>query len=354
MPLLTRMVGTPLAIDIWPGAIEALAPLLADRRISSGGHVAVAVGPGQGEEIAAVLRPKLENADIFPVEGGSVEAARQLAAKLHHGFYDALVGIGGGRTLDVAKYAASLSALPMVAVATNLAHDGIASPVASLESEDTGRKLSYGVQMPTAVVIDLDYVKRSDPSMRRAGIGDAISNLSAIADWRLAERDRGETVDGVAVTFARTAAMGVLHRQDGIDDEEFLMALAEGLVLSGLAMATAGSSRPCSGGDHEIVHAIDHLFPGTAGHGELAGAASLFTSFLHEDERISSEIDACLTRHGLPRLPQDLGLGEDQFVAAVLEAPNTRPDRYTVLEHLGMDEGEARTRVRAFADAFGR
>ena len=129
MPLLTRMVGTPLAIDIWPGAIEALAPLLADRRISSGGHVAVAVGPGQGEEIANVLRPQLENADIFDVEGGSVEAARELSAKLHEGFYDALVGIGGGRTLDVAKYAASLSALPLVAVATNLAHDGIASPM---------------------------------------------------------------------------------------------------------------------------------------------------------------------------------------------------------------------------------
>jgi glycerol-1-phosphate dehydrogenase [NAD(P)+] len=238
-------------------------------------------------------------------------------------------------------------------VATNLAHDGIASPVASLESEGK-RKLSYGVQMPTAVVIDLDYVRRSDPSMRRSGIGDAISNLSAIADWRLAERERGEVVDGVAVTFARTAAMGVLHRRDGIDDEEFLMALAEGLVLSGLAMATAGSSRPCSGGDHEIVHAIDHLFPGTAGHGELAGAASLFTAFLHADERLSSEIDACLTRHGLPRTPGDLGLDEDRFVAALLDAPATRPDRFTVLEHLAMDEGEARTRVRAFADAFGR
>jgi glycerol-1-phosphate dehydrogenase [NAD(P)+] len=347
------MVGTPLAIDIWPGAIAALAPLLADRRISSGGHVAVAVGPGQGEEIAEVLRPQLGNAEIMTVEGGSVEASRELSARLHEGFYDALVGIGGGRTLDVAKYAASLSALPMVAVATNLAHDGIASPVASLESE-RGRKLSYGVQMPTAVVIDLDYVRRSDPSMRRSGIGDAISNLSAIADWRLAERERGETVDGVAVTFARTAAMGVLHRQDGIDDEEFLVALAEGLVLSGLAMATAGSSRPCSGGDHEIVHAIDHLFPGTAGHGELAGAASLFTSHLHGDERLTKEIDACLTRHGLPRTPGDLGLSEDQFVAALLDAPATRPDRFTVLEHLAMDEGEARTRVRAFADAFGR
>jgi glycerol-1-phosphate dehydrogenase [NAD(P)+] len=353
VPLLTRMVGTPLAIDIWPGAIEALAPLLADRRISSGGHVAVAVGPGQGEEIAEVLRPQLENASIITVEGGSVEAARGLASKLHDGFYDALVGIGGGRTLDVAKHAASLSALPMVAVATNLAHDGIASPVASLES-DGGRKLSYGVQMPIAVVIDLDYVRRSAPAMRRSGIGDAVSNLSAIADWRLAERERGEVVDGVAVTFARTAALAVLHRTDGIDDEAFLMALAEALVLSGLAMATAGSSRPCSGGDHEIVHAIDHLFPDTAGHGELAGVGSLFTSFLRADDGVTAEIDACLTRHGLPRTPADLGLGEDDFVRAVLDAPSTRPDRYTVLEHLDMDEGEARKRVRAFADAFGR
>src|SRR3954452_15588082 len=311
VPLLTRMVGTPLAIDIWPGAIASLAPHLRDRRISSGGHVAVAVGPGQGEEIAEILRPQLQNADIIPVEGGSVEAARTLASKLHDGFYDALVGIGGGRTLDVAKYAASLTALPMVAVATNLAHDGIASPVASLESEN-GRKLSYGVQMPMAVVIDLDLVRRSDPAMRRSGIGDAISNLAAIKDWRLAEQQGKETVDGVAVTFARTAAMGVIHREDGIDDEEFLVALAEGLVLSGLAMATAGSSRPCSGGDHEIVHAIDYLLPdNTAKHGELAGAASLFTSFLHGDDALATEIDACLTRHGLPRTYADLNLTED-------------------------------------------
>src|SRR5262249_60116464 len=102
----------------------------------------------------------------------------------------------------------------------------------------------------------------SEPAMRRSGIGDAISNLSAIADWRLAERERGETVDGVAVTFARVAATSIVHREDGIDDDGFLIALAEALVLSGLAMATAGSSPPCSGGDHEILHAIGHPVPG--------------------------------------------------------------------------------------------
>ena len=70
--------------------------------------------------------------------------------------------MGGGRTLDVAKYAASLVGLPMVSVATSLAHDGIASPVASLEHE--GRKESYGVTVPVAVVVDLDYVRRSPPT----------------------------------------------------------------------------------------------------------------------------------------------------------------------------------------------
>jgi glycerol-1-phosphate dehydrogenase [NAD(P)+] len=260
------------------------------------------------------------------------------------------VGIGGGRTLDVAKYAASLAGLPMVAVATSLAHDGIASPVASLEHQ--GRKGSYGVQMPIAVVVDLDYVRRSEPEMRRSGIGDVISNLGAVADWRLAERERGEAVDGLALTFARTAAMAIVHRRDTIDDDEFLVALAEALVFGGMAMAAAGTSRPCSGGDHEILHAIDHLFPGSANHGELAGAASLFTAFLRRDKAMARDLDACLRRHGLPRLPRELGLTDEQFAEAVLYAPGTRPDRYTVLEHLNLDERQVRERVDAFVEAF--
>jgi glycerol-1-phosphate dehydrogenase [NAD(P)+] len=352
VPLLSRLIPSPLAIDVRPGAIDALAPLLSDRRISSGGHVAVVVGPGLGEEIAAKLAGQLPDAEIRHVDGGSVETAMGLARELRGGFYDAIVGIGGGRTLDTAKYASSLSGLPLVAVATSLAHDGIASPVSSLY-EENGRKTSIGVQMPVAVVVDIDYVMRSAPEMRRSGVGDAISNLSAIADWRLAAAERGEEVDGVAVTFAQTAALAVLHRGDSIDDEAFLMALADALILSGLAMATAGSSRPCSGSDHEIVHAIDHLHPQLGPtHGELAGAGALFTTWLRGDERLASELNACLVRHGLPRTPSDLGLTEEELVAAVVEAPSTRPDRYTILEHLALDEEGVRHRVRAFLEAF--
>ncbi|HEX6459188.1 MAG TPA: iron-containing alcohol dehydrogenase family protein [Thermoleophilaceae bacterium] len=351
MPLLARMLAAPMAVEIGPGAVAGLGTLLADRRISAGGHVAVAVGPGYGDEIAAVVDPALENCDIVRVaEGGSLDSALALADRLRKHFYDAVVGIGGGGTLDVAKHAASLVGLPMVAVATSLSHDGIASPVSSLAHE--GQKASYGVQMPVAVLVDLDYVRTSPVRMRRSGVGDAISNLAAIADWRLASRERGEPIDGLSVALAHTGAEAVLHSDGGVEDDDFLVVLAEALVLSGLAMATAGSSRPCSGADHEIVHAIDHLFPDTALHGELAGLGARFAAHLQGDPGLAAELDSCLARHELPRTHRDVGLSDEQFAQAVAYAPRTRPDRFTILEHLDLDEEAILNHVHSYADAL--
>src|SRR5262249_21575281 len=98
--------------------------------------------------------------------------------------YEAVAGIGGGRTIDVTKFAANMAGIPMVSVATNLSHDGIASPTSSLEHESG--KGSYGVAPPVAVIVDLDSVHAAPDRLVRAGIGDAVSNLSAIADWELA------------------------------------------------------------------------------------------------------------------------------------------------------------------------
>lgn len=350
MPLLSRILLGPLEVDVRPGAVDGLAGLLADQRISGGGQVAVAVGPGLGEEIAGRLAGGLATASVFGVDGGSVDEAVRLqdAIRSSGRGFDALVGIGGGRTLDVAKYAATRLGLPMVSVATNLAHDGICSPVSSLDTE-VGKE-SFGVSMPIAAVVDLDYVRRAPPEMVRSGVGDVVSNLAAIADWELAERERGERVDGLAVSFARLAAESVLHHRGHVGDPEFLVVLAQALVLSGIAMTAAGSSRPCSGGDHEILHAVDRLFPGTGQHGELAGLGALFTTSLRPDaEREFAELDACLRHHELPRRPGDLGLSGAQFAEAVAVAPTTRPDRYTVLEHLALDGPAIDRAVDAYA-----
>jgi glycerol-1-phosphate dehydrogenase [NAD(P)+] len=54
----------------------------------------------------------------------------------------------------------------------------------------------------------------------------------------------------------------------------------------------------------------------------------------------------------VPRLPGDLGLSPAQFAHAVAEAPATRPDRYTILEHLDLGEREIRSHVDAFVEAY--
>ncbi len=202
-------------------------------------------GPARATRSSRPSGPRSRTLETFAVEGGTIWAALELTDGLRAGSFDAVVGIGGGRTIDVAKYAAGLVGLPMVSVATNLAHDGIASPVASLEHD--GRKGSYGVHVPIAVVVDLDYVRRSPPEQLRAGVGDALSNLSALADWELAGRERGEPVDGLAAAFSRAGAESLLHRTDDLLSDTYLTALAEALVLSGLAMAAPEAAGRAAG-----------------------------------------------------------------------------------------------------------
>lgn len=334
MPLLSRVVNTPLAIEVRRGAVAELAGLLADQRISGGGQVAVVVGPGQGEQVAQLVRPQLGSADLFTATAGTLECAQRLGVELRRRSYDAVVGIGGGRTLDVAKWVASRYALPMVSVATSLAHDGLGSPVAVLDHD--GGRGSYGVQIPIAVLVDLDFVAAAPPALNRAGVGEVLSNLSALADWRLAHEHTGEPVDGLAVTMARTAAEAVLHHPGTVADVSFLTLLAESLIASGVAMSVCGSSRPCSGGCHEISHALDLRHPGTAGHGEQVGLGALFCTWLRGDRERYAELAACLRRHLLPTTPAELGLSQEQFRAVLAHAPQTRPGRYTILEHLGL------------------
>lgn len=351
MPLLARMLPAPLTIEVRRGAVAQLGALLADSRVATSGRVAVAVGPGQGDHIESLIALTLSEAEVFRVADGSVDAAVSLGADLRKGAYEVVVGVGGGRTIDATKYAASLAGIPMVAVATNLSHDGICSPTASLVYE--GGKGSFGVPMPLAILVDLDFVQAAPDALVRSGVGDVVSNLSAIEDWQLANVERGEPIDGLACSMARTSAEALIGRKDSIESDAFLTVLAESLILSGMSMVIAGSSRPSSGGDHEILHAVDQLFPGTSNHGELAGIGAAFCFFLREDQARLTQVVDCLRQHQLPVTPGDIGLSVEQFTEAVMLAPSTRPGRYTILEHLRLSESEVRDRVESYVRAFG-
>ncbi|GAA4673274.1 iron-containing alcohol dehydrogenase family protein [Streptomyces chumphonensis] len=352
MPVLTRLIPSPVVVDIRPGALNDLACVLADERISASGKLAVAISGGSGAALRERLAPALPGATWYEVGGGTLDDAIKLADAMKSGHYDAVVGLGGGKIIDCAKFAAARVGLPLVAVATNLSHDGLCSPVATLDN-DAGRG-SYGVPNPIAVVIDLDVVRQAPPRFVRSGIGDAVSNISAVADWELSHRVTGEKVDGLAAAMARQAGQAVLRHPGDIDDDGFLTVLAEGLVLTGISMSVAGDSRPASGACHEINHAFDLLHPQrAASHGEQCGLGAAFAMHLRGAAEECGLMVQVLRRHGQPVLPADIGFTVEEFVKVVEFAPQTRPGRYTILEHLDLSTDQIRDAYADYAKAIG-
>lgn len=124
MPVLTRLFPSPIVMDIRAGALDDLAGVLADQRISDSGRLAVAVSRGYGAQLRERLAPSLPAATWFEVGGGTLDEAVDLADRMKSGDFDAVVGIGGGKIIDCAKYSAARIGLPLVVVPTNLSHDG--------------------------------------------------------------------------------------------------------------------------------------------------------------------------------------------------------------------------------------
>lgn len=255
-----------------------------------------------------------------------------------------IVGVGGGKALDVAKMAAARMKKPFVSVPTLISHDGICSPIAVLK-DGAGKSQSLVARMPHGLIGDLEVIAASPVRTRRAGVGDLVANLSALSDWRLACECGKEEMDDFAYLLSNTAALSVVKSESkDLEDRQFLREVLNGLILSGIAMEIAGNSRPCSGGEHEFSHALDVI--GTSAlHGEQVAVGTILCSYLRgEDWQLYKKVFDLV---GLPVNASGLAISSETAVRALVEAPKTRPDRYTILEHVGIDEKTARGAAEA-------
>jgi glycerol-1-phosphate dehydrogenase [NAD(P)+] len=246
---------------------------------------------------------------------------------------DVVVAVGGGKTIDVAKWACDAAGLPLIVVPTQLTADGIASPVSVIRAGD-GTLHSVHGRLPIAVVVDLDVIAASPPERTRAGLGDLLANRTALVDWHLAAEVGAEELDDFAALLARSASDLVdgaapAGLAAGRPDVAFLHRLLRGLVLSGLAMEIAGSSRPCSGAEHLISHALDSRRPGTAQHGEQVAFGTLVATHLQGGDWIG--LRELMVAAGMAGPVSGFGLSEQELIDVVRAAPSMRPDRYTIL-----------------------
>ena len=105
------------------------------------------------EQLAELGRVKVEY-----VNNNTISYAMNLAERMIATDIDYIVGLGGGKVLDVCKYAAYISKRPFISVPTTMANDGIASPIAVLKRKD-GKPKSLGCAMAVSYT-HLDVYKR--------------------------------------------------------------------------------------------------------------------------------------------------------------------------------------------------
>ena len=208
-----------------------------------------------GERVLSALAGKTVEQVVFDGKELLVpnEIAIQTVAERLDGV-EILVGVGSGVIQDLCKYVSFFHKVPYVIVATAPSMDGYASNGAAMITD--GMKVTYPAGLPKAILGDVDILKNAPMEMIKAGYGDVIGKFSALNDWKLSRLINGEYFCDYIYDLTYRQIQATLALADGIlkREENSIRALMEALVVIGILMSFAGSSRPASGSEHHLSH----------------------------------------------------------------------------------------------------
>ena len=208
-----------------------------------------------GGEAARVLQDQILRSVIFPARPLLIPDERAIA-RIQEALegVEFILGVGSGVIQDLCKYVSFDKKVPYIIVATAPSMDGYASTGAAMITD--GMKVTYSVGLPLAIIADVNVLKDAPREMIKAGYGDIIGKFSSLNDWKLSALVNGEyicdyiyngTFDMVKKTMS--VAQGIINR-----DRESVKILMEALVVVGIMISFAGSSRPASGSEHHLSH----------------------------------------------------------------------------------------------------
>lgn len=281
---------------------------------------------GRAEKAFAQLNiPLFQHVEV---SASSFEHAQEIFQDLTPGT-QLIVGIGGGKALDVAKYVSFLARVPYIACPTALSNDSFCSPQASLDCR--GKKKSLPAAMPYGVVIDTQVCLTAPKMLWLSGIGDCVSKITAVYDWKLAYKIKGTQVDDFAALLSDATVFQLMAKPD--HDLEGMRLLATALMLNGIAMEICGSSRPASGSEHLISHALDQISKKPRLHGLQVGVATYMIAKMQG--RGAERIAALFEVTGFWDAIRAEPFLREEWMESFRKAPSMKSDFYTILSEPG-------------------
>ena len=214
---------------------------------------------------------------------------------------DLILAVGSGVLNDIAKVMAHAIGTRSAVVGTAPSMDGYASNSSSMEVDHV--KVSLYNHAPVGILLDTDVLSRAPMRMLWAGLGDMVAKYVALCEWRISNLVTGEFYCENIAALMRSAVRRVADAAPGIPqrDPDAVAAIAEGLVIAGIAMAYAGISRPASGLEHYFSHMWEMMALERGSrydlHGIQVGVGTLLTLKLYEKIRAVSPDPARARQH---------------------------------------------------------
>jgi len=336
-------IRLPRNVLVGHGVLEQTGEAIEDVHLSGRPLVVSSPTPHSvaGERVMELLEDRGTDPASVIVEQASFGAVEDVIEAIDAADAGFLVGVGGGKAIDIAKMAADDQNLGFVSVPTAASHDGIVSGRGSVPEGDY--RHSVASEPPLAVIADTEILADAPWRLTTAGCADIISNYTAVRDWQLAHRLKNVPYSEYAGALSQMTAEMLVESADSIKKglEESSWIVVKALVSSGVAMSIADSSRPASGAEHLFSHQLDRLEPNGALHGHQVGVGSIMTEYLHSGPNGKwKDVRDALATIGAPTDAADLGIDEETVLEALTTAHEIR-DRYTVLGD-GMSQPAAR------------
>ena len=324
-----KHISIPALLKIGAGALDNLGIYLKELQLQK---VVVLFGNGLVEMFGSTVMEALQQEDIDILEYQELDTVRledltslafSMPAKTQ-----AVIGIGGGKVIDGAKYCGFLRNLPFISIPTSASSDGFSSASASLLVE--GRRKSVPAKLAYGIVVDTRIIRSAPEKFLYSGIGDMVSKITALYDWIFEEEHGYGKVNDFAVMIAKKAVNSFVRTPfTSIQDDLFLKELLDSLAMSGIANEIAGGSAPTSGSEHLISHALDKLLEVPQLHGVQVGIATYVMAVVQDHRYV--RVNKIFEDTGFWDFVSTLGLNRADYESAIDMAPQIKPNRYTYL-----------------------
>ncbi|KZX16148.1 glycerol-1-phosphate dehydrogenase [Methanobrevibacter cuticularis] len=335
-----KKIQMPREVHIGSDVINETGKICQDLKID--GNLLVVTGKNTlkiGAKIAIESLEELNySVDLVQITEASQNAIKKVEDKSSD--VSLILGVGGGKIIDVAKMAAKNKDTYFMSVPTAASHDGIASPLASIK--DAKGSVSLTAQSPIGVIADTNIIRNAPFRLLASGCADIVSNYTAIKDWQLAQRLQNEGYSESAAALSLMTAKLIIKSSNSIKEglEESARLVVKSLFSSGMAISIAGSSRPASGSEHKFSHALDRIAKKPALHGEQCGIGAIMMMNLHGGDW--KFIRNALKDMKAPTNAYELEIDPDDIIEALISAHKIRPERYTILGDRGLSRDAAK------------